>query len=375
MENKIHIAAIVPYTVFPAKMGGQKGIALFYQYLKQIATVTLLCTSDTEAPDDFRENVLPVIGSTPGRYVNPFLINNLKKIIHEREITHLILEHPYYAWLGISLKKITGVKLIVHSHNIESLRFKSTGKWWWKILWQYEKRLHQHASLNFFITDDDRNFAIKHFKLLPEKCTTITYGIERSHAPDDKERADAKIQLKQRYQIASTEKILLFNGTLNYIPNLDAVNAIIHHINPLLLPSGLQYKIIICGKGLPESFDSLKNYQSQNIIYAGFVNDINEYFLGSDIFINPVIEGGGIKTKLVEALGFNVPCITTASGAIGIPEHVTGNNMLIIKDNDWSAFAKAIIDNKPSGIPDVFFEHFYWKNITQKALQKIQQIP
>ncbi len=374
MENHIHIAALVPYTVFPAKMGGQKGIALFYQYLKDIAPVTLLCTSDTKAPDDFHKIVLPVIGSSSGRYINPFLISTLKKIIKEKQITHLILEHPYYAWLGIILKKITGVRLVVHSHNIESLRFKSTGRWWWNILWQYEKTLHQKADLNFFITDEDRLFAIDKFRLQEEKCTTITYGIERSEVPLPEEKQQARAKLIQRHHIDSADKILLFNGTLNYLPNLEAVKAIIDDINPILLSSGINYTIIICGKGLPPEYNDLKDQLSRNIVYAGFVNDINEYFLGADIFINPVIEGGGIKTKLVEALGFNVPCITTLSGAIGIPENITGHNMIRIEDNNWTAFADAVINSKTTSIPELFFKHFYWKNITQKALASIREI-
>lgn len=355
-------------------MGGQKGIALFYQYLKEITPVTLFCTSDTEVPADFKPIVLPVLGTSTARYINPFLISRLKKIIAEKKITHLILEHPYYAWLGITLKKITGVKLIVHSHNIESLRFKSTGKWWWRILWKYEKTLHHKADLNFFITDEDRLFAIEHFHLLPQKCTTITYGIERSGAPSPEEKEKAKKTLQIRHGIAENKKLLLFNGTLHYLPNLDAVKAIIHNINPILLSSSLQYKILICGKGLPAEYNDLKDQLSNNIIYAGFVDDINEYFSGADLFINPVIEGGGIKTKLVEALGTDISCITTKSGAIGISKEVTGNKMIVVEDNDWKSFAHSIINNEATLIPDEFFKHFYWKNIVAKALRHIQQI-
>ena len=33
--------------------------------------------------------------------------------------------HPYFGWLGILLKWTTQVKLVVHSHNIEALRFRN----------------------------------------------------------------------------------------------------------------------------------------------------------------------------------------------------------------------------------------------------------
>ena len=42
------------------------------------------------------------------------------------------------------------------------------GKWWWGILWHYEKMTHKKADHNFFIQDNDRNYAIENFKLNPE---------------------------------------------------------------------------------------------------------------------------------------------------------------------------------------------------------------
>ncbi|MBK7558780.1 MAG: glycosyltransferase [Chitinophagaceae bacterium] len=78
------------------------------------------------------------------------------------------------------------------------------------------------------------------------------------------------------------------------------------------------------------------------MIYAGFVEDINLYFKGCDIFINPVVNGGGIKTKLVEALGYDLSVTSTKTGAIGIPVEMTGNKMKISEDNDWKAFTLTI---------------------------------
>ncbi len=131
---------------------------------------------------------------------------------------------------------------------------------------------------------------------------------------------------------------------------------------------GFFYKIIICGKGLPAHYQKLAGYSGKNIIYAGFVDDINIYFKGADIFINPVTDGGGIKTKVVEALGFNLSVISTESGAIGLPSSVTGRKLTRIKDGDWNSFAQAItaVDSNDN-IPQSFFEHFFWGNIAKKV--------
>lgn len=329
----------------------------------------MISTKNNAFPHESNISFLPLLSNSRSRYINPFLIFSLKKIIQKKGLTHLIIEHPYYGWLGILLKWSCNIKLVLRSHNIESLRFKSTGKWWWRILFQYEKRTHRKADINFFITDEDRNFAINKFKLDPSKCHMITYGFELNKIPSPDERDAAKKTLQRIHKIDPSEKIFFFNGTLDYKPNLDAVNIILNELNPRLQQNtSFKYKIIICGKNLPESYDELKAFQSNHIIYAGFVDDISPYFKGADGFLNPMTDGGGIKTKLVEALGYNLSCISTTNGAIGVSESITGNKLKILPNNDWENFTNAIFEADTSeNIPALFFNHFYWGNITEKA--------
>lgn len=361
---------LVSYKFLPPKMGGQKGIAFFYDYLSKHINITCVttCANDISAVSNY--NVLNILSNSGLRYINVFYFFTLRKIIVEKNITHLIIEHPYYGWLGLLLKWFCKVKLIVHSHNIESVRFKSTGRWWWCILWHYEKFVHQFADHNFFIHNDDRNFAITNYKLIPEKCATITYGFELQTPPPPEEKIQAKKALCKLHQVDGDNKLLLFNGTLDYKPNQDALDIILQEINPILLADKqFKYKIIICGRGLPSTYDDLKNYATQNILYAGFVDDINIYFKGADIFINPVTDGGGIKTKVVEALGYDLSVVSTYSGATGIPVEITGGKMKLTMDKDWNEFAKNIIQTDTGlKIPPVYFEHFYWGILQKRRL-------
>jgi len=373
MDKAVNVLSLVSYKFLPPDMGGQKGIAFFNRYLAK--QLKLLCVTTLENDNTEGEGYLvkKILSNSKLRYINPFYFFTLNRIIKDKNITHLIIEHPYYGWLGILLKWFSKVKLVVHSHNIEALRFKTMNKWWWGILWNYEKFTHRNADLNFFIHDDDRNYAIENFKLLPEKCVTITYGFEQPGVPTADEKAAARNLICHAHKIGPTEKILLFNGTLGYKPNLDALDIILEKINPLLLATeGFSYKIIICGNKLPVEYAGLVDHKDRNIIYAGFVPDINPYFKGADIFINPVIDGGGIKTKLVEALGYGLSVVSTKSGAIGIPAEITGNKMKIIEDNNWTSFASQVVSmNCEDVTPSAFFDHFYWGNIADKAAKAI----
>jgi glycosyltransferase involved in cell wall biosynthesis len=355
-------------------MGGQKGIALFYQFLSKKTDVTLISTRNNERPVELNAEFLPILTDSKWRYINPLFFFTILKIFKKRKSTHLLLEHPYLGWLGLLIKSFCNIKLVIHSHNIESLRFKSTGKWWWKLLWHYERFIHRCADINFFITDEDKQYAIEKFNLKDHQCHTITYGFDLSAPPTSDEKIQTKSQLQQQFNFAVDTTIILFNGTLDYKPNHDALDIIINKINPILLQQKqFKYSIIICGKNLPSHYNNLTDIQSKNIIYAGFVEDIGLYFKGSDIFINPVTDGGGIKTKLVEALGYDLFCVSTKNGAIGVPANICNNKLQIIEDNNFEAFANSIITSNPQQfhIKEDFFNHFFWENITDKATEII----
>lgn len=373
----IHVLSITSYQVFPAVMGGQKGIALFNRYLSRY--VQLTCATIPENAEQAKESydILPVFSGSKLRYINPFYFFSLKKLIAERGITHVILEHPYYGWLGYLLKRFLKVRVVVHSHNIESLRFKDFGKWWWKLMRSYERRVHRMVDFSFFISEEDRQYAIQHFHLDERKTTVITYGIKQSEASTQVQKDEAKKIVCGQHGINQNNLLLLYSATLYYGPNLSALDAILEEINPLLQQKNIAYTIIVCGNHLPEQYNKLEAYKDQKIIYAGFVDDIDLYFRAADIFLNPISEGGGIKTKLVEALAGNAAAVSYTSGAYGVPVSVTGNKLQVVTDNDAYGFTQAIQDlayATKNDIPEAFFEHFYWDNIARKAAKKMEEL-
>ena len=140
-------------------------------------------------------------------------------------------------------------------------------------------------------------------------------------------------------------------------------------INPLLLRQHeFRYKIIVCGKRLPASLNELRDYAGKNIIYAGFVDDIETYFKAADLFLNPVQSGGGIKTKMVESIAFGTTVITTETGAMGIHRNICGEKLIVVPDDNWDAFTNAIIENvhKKEPTPPAFYNYYYWGNIVKK---------
>ncbi len=368
-KKRPKILSIIPYKILPAKLGGEKGIAVFNEYLAKQAELIGVTTKNNDPHLANGYRLLNILSDNRSRYANPFLVSKIKKLITAFNITHLITEHPYYGWLASIIRRSTGVPWIVHSHNIEYMRSKSIGRWWWRALRRYEEWAYRSADKVFFISDDDLEFAVANLRVDRRKSLAITYGIEYSDVPAD--RAECRARVNELYKIDPAEKILLFNGALYHSTNYDALKIILDEINSFLLQrKDFKYKILVCGKGLPDFFNELKDYADKNVIYAGFVDDINLYFKSADIFLNPILSGGGVKTKAIEAIAMNCTVISTELGAMGIKKEVCGDKLKIVPGSEWKKFGDLIISSSEEyhQTPVEFFEYYYWENIIRKAV-------
>jgi len=211
---------------------------------------------------------------------------------------------------------------------------------------------------------DNRHLWIRSKK---QNAVLVPFGVEIKEMPLDK--AEQKKKICNQYNIPPNTTLLLFNGALDYKPNTDALSFILDEINQLLLTHpNLDYRIIICGRGLPASFNELKNYADKNVIYAGFVDDVISYVKATDIFLNPVVTGGGVKTKIVEAMGYGATVISCETGAAGIEISVCGDKIKVVPDNDAQAFVTEIIQlkNTVKETPSSYYKYYYWGHITEK---------
>lgn len=365
--NTIRVISIVPYKILPARLGGEKGIALFNEYVGKEVSITAIGTRNNETSEAKNYRFYSILSNSRLRYMNLFLYFTVRRFIKEQQATHLLIEHPYYGWLAWLIKKTTKITWVVHSHNIEFERSRSIGRWWWKALKWYECWVYRQSDINFFISEDDREYAIKELSIAAEKSFAITYGVEIPEPPSDKESCRQKIETQ--YSIPPGTKLLLFNGALYHHTNYDALQVILDEINPVLLKQTIPYKILVCGKGLPASFEELRAYTDKNVIYAGFVDDISLYFKAADIFLNPILSGGGVKTKAIEAIAYDCQVISTRIGALGIIEEVCGEQLKVVPDEDWKQFNSELLHVLAlnNHTPKSFYDYYYWGSIAKKV--------
>ena len=363
-----NVLGLVSFRIFPTHMGGQKGVALFYQYLQQHVNVLLAVSKDNGDTDKVKS--ARVLHSNKKIYLNCFRFRQLSKLARSHQADVIICEHSYTGWLGWLLSRAIRKPFIIHSHNIESRRFQQMGKWWWGIYHWYEGWIHRKASFNFFISNDDMQFAMKEFRLSPSNSMVITYGIEKKTIHQN------RAALRMELGLDENKIILLFNGTLDYEPNYEAVETLIERVEPLLRSQLNNYEIIITGNRAPKSLIE-KILACNNISYLGYVDDVNQYYQAADLFINPVSNNTGVKTKLIEAIANHCTAVSTESGATGMEKELCGDKLITCRDHDWNSFTEKILEalhKEESFTPLDFFGFYQWENISGKAAEKIKDL-
>ncbi len=365
------ILSIVWYKVLPPVFGGQKGIAHFIKELAKHSDLVCLCSRNNELTEETGYRILPDLPLSKKQFLNPIVWNKIRLVAVKEKPSCIILEHPYHGIAAKKAAKACGALLVVHSHNIESERFRQLGKWWWNLLGKYEGWIHRKADLSLFKTEIDRAIAIHKFKLQPGKCIVLPYCIEQTEP-----NAAAGEIIRERHGIDESKKILLFAGTLDYTPNANAVENIYRHLVPGLEKQGIVFRIIVCGKNNKKAFAYLNKLTHPSVIMTGEVQDIGNYFQAADVFINPVLSGGGIQTKTIDALSHHCNVVCFEQMAAGIPAEVAGQKLFIAENSNWNDFSvvvsRALFTKQPT--PPAFFEYFSRKNNVQRFSQTLTAI-
>lgn len=126
------------------------------------------------------------------------------------------------------------------------------------------------------------------------------------------------------------KKYILFLGSLDFEPNVHAVDAITEDIWPRMRGSDLRLNIV--GRNPSEKMEVGISALS-NAALDKNVSDTAAFYKRGMFFIAPIYVGAGMKNKLLEALAVGTPIITTREAAKGI-DLEEGENCLFADNND-----------------------------------------
>lgn len=123
-----------------------------------------------------------------------------------------------------------------------------------------------------------------------------------------------------------SDPTVLFVGTFKWLPNIEAVEELVHQIWPLIIKQLPQAKLKIVG--FSPTAKILAYGADPSIEVLGGIDDIRDAFASSHILLAPIRSGKGTRYKVLEAMITSTPVVATTLAVEGLDLH-SGQEVLI----------------------------------------------
>ncbi len=211
-----------------------------------------------------------------------------------------------------TMKSLPGVPWLIMAHNVESLIWQRMAeterrpahRWYIRRQWhkyeRFERWAYSSATTCIAVTADDACLMRERFGA--RDVDVVDNGVDtRYFAPSDQPR---------------DPKCLLFLGSLDWRPNLDAVSVMLDSIFPEVRATEPQAKLLIVGRNPPKWL--IDRARQPGVELHASVPDVRPFIARAGILAVPLRIGGGSRLKILEALASGLPVVSTRIGAEGL---------------------------------------------------------
>lgn len=322
---------LTPESPIPTNTGGRKATWEKIKELAKCNEIHLFMVIDSNHEEQYRDEIAKVCTQVHlyKRKVNlnklikslfvpyPATTRDIKEMRHDIDSLRMkivpdviIVDYPQMM-VNLSKRTLNQNLVILNQYNIEhkvlvevckhfknplkNLLYGITAK----LMRLYERRLYKTKKIDLFtfVSLEDKNFFENYYKLY--NTFLVPIGVEKHSFCD----------------MVRNHKIL-FVGNMTYPPNIVAVEWFCSEVLPLVKNYVNDLQLYIVGKDPPEKIVNLaKKYKE--LVVTGTVPDITKYYNECAFVVVPLQSGGGVKVKLLEALGFGKLVLTTSKGVEG----------------------------------------------------------
>ena len=225
----------------------------------------------------------------------------------------------HFEWAGNAdaLDAAAGLPWVVNSHNVDTLlwqRYFETERrllrrWLVKQQWRkferFERRVFRAATHVVAVSEDDAGLMRNHFGA--EHVTVVDNGIDREFF----EKTD-----EQRERPRDPEA-LLFLGSFDWRPNLDAIDLLLGDIFPRVRAACPSARLLLVGRK-PSLQLAERIKATPGVELHADVPDVRPFLASCGVMVVPLRIGGGSRLKILEAMAGGLPVVSTRIGAEGL---------------------------------------------------------
>lgn len=314
---------------------------------------------------------------TVGSRCIPQMQKDIETCIKENAIDVINVDFPH---MCVNLLNInTQLPIVLNEHNIEWKVYKritQSKKGLGKIAYgvdsyrlrSFEKKVFRKLNISkvTFVSDKDMEEMILANGLDRDKCDLIPVGA------DVRDLNTEKIKLSDN-NIIDTHNII-FVGKMSYGPNIEAVSWFANSIFPQIQKEFPNSKFYIVGK---DPAEDVKNLARDNIIITGAVDAVEPYYELADLVVLPLKNGGGVKVKLLEAISYKKPIVSTS---VGVEGTLYSDGKLIPIADSTNEFARACIEILDPGDAEgqreayeIFLSNYTWQSVCKKYISILKE--
>jgi polysaccharide biosynthesis protein PslH len=226
----------------------------------------------------------------------------------------------------------SSIPKVLFTHNVEAVIWrrhyevatnpvwKAISWWEWQKMEAAERRYLRLADRVLTVSETDRD-AFATF-LDPQKIAVIPTGVDVDY-----------------FQPLPAEEIpdsLVFTGSMDWLPNEDAIFFFVEAILPLIKQQCPAVSLEVVGRNPSRKLRSLVETET-SVSLTGWVEDIRPFLARGSVCIVPLRIGGGTRLKIFEAMSMGKAVVSTSVGAEGLPVQTGENILLADTPNDFAS--------------------------------------
>ncbi len=198
----------------------------------------------------------------------------------------------------------------------------------WLKLARYEQRVMLACDSVVAVSEDDR-------RTLQALQPAARIGV----VPNGVDTAEFSRTALRHETLSFNGPALVFTGTLDFRPNIDAALYFAHEVLPRIRAHRPDARFIVIGKRPAPAIHALS--AGGATVVVGEVPDARPYIASATVYVVPMRIGGGVRLKLLEALSLEAPVVSTSMGAEGVLGLRDGEHCLLADQPEQ--FAQAVL--------------------------------
>jgi GT2 family glycosyltransferase len=154
-------------------------------------------------------------------------------------------------------------------------------------------------------------------------------------------------------------KDLLFLGGFAHEPNEDGVFWFVKDVFSLIKKQLPAARLLILGS---DPTIRILGLRSDDVIVTGFVPDPSTFFREAMVFVAPLRYGAGLKGKVIHAMSYGVPVVTTDIGAEGLGLE---DGLTALIATDAGRFAEKVVT--------AYTDETLWSTLSRNSLSYVEE--